>query len=110
MDLTAIVVVLVFIGLVRFLSRSDPPRINGIYAQPNKWYWLKFRIFKIMLWLRKREQHKKVTGENAGMGRKSRNSSVEMDRVQILPKEYARVSVCSLYYIKSTTVKLLNSR
>ncbi|XP_045197866.2 uncharacterized protein LOC123552343 [Mercenaria mercenaria] len=90
MDLTAVFCVLVFLGIVRFLSRSDPPKLNGVYSQPNKWFWVKFMLFKVLLWLRKREQHKKVTGENAGMGRKSRNSPEEMDRVQALPKEHPK--------------------
>ncbi|XP_060593544.1 uncharacterized protein LOC132748017 [Ruditapes philippinarum] len=90
MDLTAVVCVLAFIIIVRFLSRSDPPKINGIYSQPNKWYLMKFMIFKFLLWLRKLEKNKKVTGENAGMGRKSRNSPEDMDKVQLLPKEHPK--------------------
>lgn len=91
MEVTAAVLVLIFIAIVRFLSRQDPPKINGIYVQPNRWYWLKFRVFRFLLWLRKREQNKKVTGDNAGLGRRSRNSPEEMDRVQTLPSEHPKV-------------------
>jgi hypothetical protein len=97
MDLTAVVCVLAFIIIVRFLSRSDPPKINGIYSQPNKWYLMKFMIFKFLLWLRKLEKNKKVTGENAGMGRKSRNSPEDMDKVQLLPKEHPKVNNFCIY-------------
>ncbi|KAL4233769.1 hypothetical protein ACF0H5_008447 [Mactra antiquata] len=92
MEFIAVVTVLTFLGVVRFLSYPNPPKINGIYSQPNKWYWLKFRVFKFLLWLRKRERERneKVTGDNAGLGRKSRNSPEEMDRAQTLPSEHPK--------------------
>lgn len=91
MELTAVVFVLAFIIIVRFLNLPNPPKRNGIYSQPNKWYFIKFMIFKFLLWLRKQQQHKEVSGENAGLGRKSRNSPEEMDKVQILPIEHPKV-------------------
>lgn len=91
MDLTNIILVLVFVVVVRYLLKSDPPPVNGVYSQPNKWYWVKFWAFKFLLWLRKRQQNQKVTGQNVGMGRKSRNSPEEMDMVQVLPKEHPQV-------------------
>jgi len=78
--------------IVKYLFKADPPKVNGIYSQPNKWYWVKYWTFRLMLWLRKRQQHKQVTGQNVGMGRKSRNSPEEMDTAQVLPKEHPLVS------------------
>ena len=67
-----------------WLLRQDPKPINAIYSQPNKWYALKYCIFRLLLRHRKRHQHRSVNGENAGMGRKSRNSPEDMDKVQPL--------------------------
>ncbi|XP_052807198.1 uncharacterized protein LOC128236389 [Mya arenaria] len=90
MDLFTVIFLLISIIVIKFLLKSDPQPINGVYSQPNKWYWLKFRLFKCLLWLRKRKQDQKVDGENAGYGRKSRNSPEEMDRAQELPKEHPK--------------------
>ncbi|XP_052244782.1 uncharacterized protein LOC127853955 [Dreissena polymorpha] len=89
MDLITVVVLTCSIIIVKFLLKGDPEPINGVYSQPNKWYWIKFYAFKFILWLRKREQNK-VNGENAGMGRKSRDSPEEMDKAQVLHKEHPK--------------------
>lgn len=99
MELTSLIFLVIFVLLVKFLFQTDPPKINGVYSQPNKWYWLKYGVFKVLLGLRKRQQHKKVTGKSAGMGRKSRNSPEEMDRPQILPEEHPMVSLFSEAYV-----------
>lgn len=97
MEFGNIILVLIFVIFFKYLRTSDPPKVNGVYSQPNKWYWIKFWVFRFLLWLRKRQQHKKVTGKNVGMGRKSRNSPEEMDMVQVLPKEHPLVSCCYRY-------------
>lgn len=93
MDLLNLIFLLLAIVCVKFLLRPDPPPVNNVYSQPNKWYWLKYGVFRLMLWLRKRQQHKEVTGQNAGMGRRSRNSPEDMDKVQVLPKEHPKVII-----------------
>lgn len=93
MDLFTVLLISLFIAfLIKWLNKPDPPKINGIYSQPNKWYWLKYSAFRVILWLRKRQQNRDVAGKNAGLGRKSRNSPEEMDRIQVLPTEYPTVS------------------
>jgi len=92
MDVGTAILLLVGIVLVKFLFKADPPPVNGVYSQPGKWYWLKFRLFKILLGHRKKQQHKKISNESAaGYGRKSRNSPEEMDIAQELPKEHPKV-------------------
>ena len=78
-------------ALIKWLMTADPPPINDVYSQPSKWYTLKYLVFKALLWLRKRKQNQKVTGDNAGMGTKSRNSPEEMDKAQVLPKDQPKV-------------------
>ncbi|XP_050396297.1 uncharacterized protein LOC126814892 isoform X2 [Patella vulgata] len=38
------------------LVRKNPPKVNNIYSQPGKWYWLKKWLFCVVLKLRKRKQ------------------------------------------------------
>ena len=92
MDLfTTLLISLLAACLIKWFLKSDPPMINGVYSQANKWYWLKYIAFRIILWLRKRQQNQKVSGKTAGLGRKSRNSPEEMDKVQVLPNEHPTV-------------------
>ena len=84
MDLITIVLLAVGTIFLKFLLSSDPEPIKGVYQQPGKWYFIKFHIFKFMMYLRKRQNEKKsVVGSNegAGYGMRSRSSIEEMDRV-----------------------------
>ena len=94
MDLfTTLLISLLFAILIKWWIKGDPPKINGVYSQPNKWYWLKYAAFRLILWLRKRQQNRTVSGKSAGLGRKSRNSPEEMDRIQVLSDEHPTVSI-----------------
>ncbi|KAK3580274.1 hypothetical protein CHS0354_023512 [Potamilus streckersoni] len=97
------IILTLFVGLiVKWLFRIDPKPINGIYSQPSKWYPLKYALFYIILWLRKRQNSKEqqVRGENAGYGRKSRNTVEDMDRIQELPPDQPK-AVDAVYFTGS---------
>ena len=97
MDLfTTLLISLVGAILIKWWLKGDPSKIKGVYSQPNKWYWLKYASFRLILWLRKRQQNRAVSEKSAGLGRKSRNSPEEMDRIQVLPAEYPTVSTTVL--------------
>ena len=106
MDLfTTLLISLLCAYLIKWWLKSDPPKINGVYSQPNKFYWLKYAVFRLILWLRKCQQHREVSGKSAGLGRKSRNSPEEMDTIQVLPSEHPTVSVavlkCTWKYVQN---------
>ena len=86
------------IGLFFFALMPDPTPRCGVYAQPNKWYPLKYVFFRFLLWLRRRKNRniKQTTGEGAGYGVRSRSSPEDMDKVQELPKDQPLVSISKL--------------
>ena len=82
------------IFLLKWFTRRDPTPICGIYKQKNKWYPVKYWVFRFMLFLRKRQNKatKSTTGSNAGYGMRSRNTPEDMDKAQILPSDKPLVS------------------
>lgn len=85
--------------ILKFLLTQDPPPLKGVYQQPGKWYFLKFHLFKFLMYLRKRQNEKKtsVEGETAGYGMRSRSCVEEMDRAQALPLEHPK-AVDAVYF------------
>ena len=81
--------ILVFLALM-----PDPSPRCGVYVQPNKWYPLKYALFRFLLWLRRRRNSamQQTTGEGAGYGVRSRSTPEDMDKVQELPKDQPLVS------------------
>ncbi|KAH9500211.1 hypothetical protein Btru_077485 [Bulinus truncatus] len=66
--------------------------IPKVYRQPGLFYPLKYRLFRILLWLRKRQNEQKqktklASSSDAGYGVRSRNSPEEMDKLQELPED-----------------------
>ncbi|KAL5011149.1 hypothetical protein ScPMuIL_013454 [Solemya velum] len=92
---------IIIVGIVIFLwgSKSDPEPLCGIYSQPSKWYYPKYITFRLLLWLRKKQQKHASDdpGESAGYGVKSKASSVDMDRVQELPDDQPK-AVDAVYF------------
>uniref|UniRef100_A0A914XFV9 DUF7064 domain-containing protein n=1 Tax=Plectus sambesii TaxID=2011161 RepID=A0A914XFV9_9BILA len=46
-----------------FSLKKDPPKLNGVYSQPTKFYWLKFYIFYVLLTLRHRKAKQRKNAE-----------------------------------------------
>ncbi|KAI8740892.1 CAunnamed protein product [Biomphalaria glabrata] len=66
--------------------------IPKIYRQPGLFYPLKYRLFRLILWLRKRQNDEKqrnklASSTDSGYGVRSRNSPDEMDKLQELPED-----------------------
>lgn len=87
--------VALFGSAVAFALIPSPPKI-GVYSQPNKWYYLKYWTFFLLLKVRQRQNSRRAKGEtgDAGYGKRSRNSVEDMDRIQELPKEHPKVCIC----------------
>lgn len=74
-------VVFIFaLAFIYFCLTSDPLPINGVYGQPGKWFFLKYRIFYWFLTLRS----KGYLSGGTGYGGKSRKVVADIDKVQQL--------------------------
>jgi len=60
--------------------KQNPEPICQIYAQPGKWFWLKYVFMRLILWRRKKQRNVK----QVGMGAKSTASLEEMEKPQKL--------------------------
>lgn len=90
--------VALFGSAVAFALIPSPPKI-GVYSQPNKWYYLKYWTFFLLLKVRQWQNSRSAKGErgDAGFGKRSRNSVEDMDKIQELPKEHPK-AVDAVYF------------
>ncbi|XP_067675175.1 uncharacterized protein [Haliotis asinina] len=97
--ITLVIAGVVGIYCIKWILTPEPPVKCGIYVQPNKWYPLKYLVFRVLLWMRKRQNQnrKNASGEDAGYGMRSRSSPEDMDKVQILPPEHPK-AVDAVYF------------
>ena len=108
MVLGIIVGIIVTVLSLKFLMTGSPNKINGVYCQPGRFFWIKYCVFLMILKLRQRQNQKSLNKSKnaAGYGMKSRNSIKEMDRVQKLPENELKVNFfyslsvyCSVLYV-----------
>ena len=105
MFLTLLAAVPLVVLLYAFLVPNPTP-IFGKYSRPGKWFWVKYCFMYAMLWVRRQQdaRRKKVSGENAGWGKRSRSSPEEMDKAQSLSKDHPMVSVVPQHDVIITSI------
>ncbi|RUS86660.1 hypothetical protein EGW08_005534 [Elysia chlorotica] len=97
----------IFAGLyswlgVRWITAKNNPKNVHIYGSIGFYYPLKYRLFRFLLWLRRRQNMKRLemkeaSSTGAGYGMKSRNSPEEMDKVQVLADGFP-MAVDAVYF------------
>lgn len=100
--LSPFVAVVLWLFTEWILRNINEKYVPKIYVQPGFFYPLKYKIFRLILWLRKRQndnrlRRKQTTAAGAGYGIQSRNSPEEMDRLQELSQNHPLVR-CSVNY------------
>ncbi|XP_072947825.1 uncharacterized protein [Epargyreus clarus] len=72
--------------LIYLFRKRDPKPIFGVYAQPGKWYYLKYVVFACLYFYRKYTSKNKGVGTEgqAGQGMKAIADPADMDRAQLL--------------------------
>lgn len=63
------VLYVVAVFLFYFLLKKDPPKVNGVYSQPSKYYWLKFYTFYVLLKLRQRKARQQESVAQSSHGK-----------------------------------------
>ncbi|PAV73924.1 hypothetical protein WR25_07723 isoform B [Diploscapter pachys] len=48
---------------IYWVAQPDPVPFLGVYSRPGKWYWLKFRLMKLVIALRQRSKKNKKSGD-----------------------------------------------
>lgn len=87
---------------VHWVISSAPCNVNILYGKMGFYYPLKYWLFRILLWLRRRQNEKRLkakeaSSSGAGYGMKSRNSTEEMDKVQVLADGFP-MAVDAVYF------------
>ena len=94
------VVILLAVGAftLKFLSTQDPAPINGVYQQPGKWSFLKYYVFKFIMFMRKRKSTAQANedGTGAGYGVRSKSNIEEMEKAQKLSLDHPKVTYITL--------------
>ncbi|XP_059177655.1 uncharacterized protein LOC131956986 [Physella acuta] len=101
--LSPFVAVVLWLFTEWILRNINEKHVPKIYVQPGFFYPLKYKLFRIILWLRKRQNdnrlRRKQSAESAGAGYgiQSRNSPEEMDRLQQLSQNHP-LAVDAVYF------------
>ncbi|GFR86483.1 polyprenol reductase [Elysia marginata] len=85
-----------WLGVRWITAKNTPDNIAIVYGKLGFYYPLKYRLFRVLLWLRRRQNEKKLkaneaSSSDAGYGMKSRNSPADMDKVQVLADGFPMV-------------------
>jgi hypothetical protein len=87
-----------------FFLLPDRPPLCGVYSQPGKFYLIKYAFFRVLYWLRQKQQERAQNssdggngGKPAGYGVKSKSDVKDMEKMQTLPSE-APLAVDAVYF------------
>lgn len=101
MLLTIIFYFVVFYVIYFVFLKSDPVPTSGVYSQTGKWFWLKYAIFRLLYYVRKRQKERLGTTQasdgSVGYGVKSKSNIEQMEIIQPLSEQYPK-AVDAVYF------------